>query len=157
MRRLCGCLLIAFAAACGCDSNVPVPPTKLPEVAWDRYESIKFDVNSQLLRPKASVSVVQGQTIKIELRFRRVVYWKDLNEQEATIHVSVLDARRTPPTECAGISLAFVSNRDGVLTFSGEIGGDLLPGRYGLFVSELGIPRLEKATIFAGTLDVNAH
>jgi hypothetical protein len=110
-----------------------------------------------VIKPKAQVTVVKGQPIKIELQFRRVVYWKDLNDQEATIHVSIVDARRTPPTECEGKSLRFTSNRDGVVSFAGEIEGELLPGRYGLLVSELGIPRLDKAILFAGTIEVVAR
>lgn len=156
MWRFWRCWLVAFAIVCGCGSNVPVPPAKLPEAAWDRYESVKFQVNSQLLRHKGEVSVVRGQTIKIELHFKRVVYWKNLIEQEATIVVSVLDFRPATPTIYADTSLAFVSNRDGALTFVGEIKGDLSIGRYGLFVTERNIPRLEGATLFAGTLEVTA-
>lgn len=154
MLRSLGYFVVVALTAFGCGSSVPIPPTTLPEVAYDRYESIQFHVNSEMIRPKKMVSIAKGQKIKMEFRFRRVVFWKELNDREALISISVIDARKNPPTEFSGKSLDFVSSHEGLISFAGEIAGDLPSGRYGLVVYELGVPRLERVPLFTGTLNI---
>ncbi len=154
MLQTCCSAILVGCIAIGCGSSGPKPPETLPKVAYDRYESIRFRVNSTEVRPNKSTTVVKDQKATLEVQFRRVVFWKDLDDRESSIQVLVIEQGRNGVVERAGQYLSFVASRDGVISFAAEYTNKLSVGRYGLVVAERGTPNLDQAILFSGTLEV---
>jgi len=154
-------VLVAAFALSGCNSKEPVVPNDVPAVAVDRYKQVEVRMDDQVVRDEISLSIASKKSLTVS--FQRTGTWPDLDDREASIQMLFMAGvgRDPVPVIYGTAKLHFASNKNGLLTYTGEIVTPAKPGKYGLwlieYVTSSSRHGIERFFIFVSKASVSAQ
>jgi len=138
------------AVICACDKTNSIPSIPVPRDADGRYQAVSVFLDGK--DAKSELEFEPKQRARVEVRFRRLIRWKGLTDNDAVIQIEALARGNTGTVTVAYDFLDFVKNEAGVLVFRGEFQTAANPGHYTLRVSELDVPEVDTAMLFESSI-----
>lgn len=117
-----------------------------------RYAHVQFTINGASARE--GVTIEAGTPCRIEVSFERVVFWKELDETEASIFVDAIREVSGETVICQGCSLRFVEQNGNELTYAGTLGGIEAASDYQIRIEEAAVPGIGRSLIWSSKLVV---
>lgn len=142
-----------FLMGCGNGSGEAKPPRKSPEVTNARYERVQVAIDGKPI--DADSKIIIGHDFLVTVSFRRLHVWPNMNNSESHILALVMEQIREHEVTRRTPSLNWVSEKEGVLTFSGKVEALPEPGTYGFWIQEAVTTEtlgLERYLLFATNL-----
>ncbi len=119
---------------CSSGSGEATPPRDLPAIATDRYERVQVAIDGKPV--DAATTITVGKDFIVTVSFRRLHAWPGMNNPESMIEAMVMLKVREHTVTCRYPSLAWQSEKDGVLTFTGKVTGLDESGVFGFRIRE---------------------
>lgn len=133
---LVGAFLSLLMLGCGSgkSSGEAQPPPRPTAIAEKRYERAQVSVDGKPVN--ASTTLTAGRDFDVTVSFRRRHSWPGMDNPESHIFALVMEKRREHTLTRRNEPLAWQSEKDGILTFTGTVDGLAESGVFGLWIEE---------------------
>jgi hypothetical protein len=118
----------------GSNSGEAKPPPVFPPIAEKRYERAQVSVDGKAVN--ASTTITVNRDFEVTVSFRRRHVWPGMDNPESNIFALIKSKRREHTVTHRNASLAWQSEKDGILTFTGIVDGLPESGVFGLWIEE---------------------